>query len=540
MDVSRLTPPRRAVQPSGYITSMRRPGTSALGDATPEPTHNGFRFALIVTAAAWFALIAAVAIFGAVTMVSMITSRAAAEAMLVEGDELPEHMIVWSRVVEGEVAPDACTQAGRPEERGMTRIRMTEAFVAKLAASNPPAKDQCFWDAKMPGFGIAQKGRSGVTSYVVQWRERDGGASHRLVLARCCRITLDAARGLARTRFAEIAAGRNPIAERKAFREVPLFSEFVAAYLATPAWLDKAPSTRCSDRGRINHALLPALGRLRLTEITQARVETLHRDLCSVSGATVLATKAGASKKVRRGGPGGARATIRLLSGMMAIAIRQKLISTNPCVGVEIGTDGKRTAIPDAGAYARLWNVLEELRATGGTMAKACDVVALIALTGARKSEVRLLRWRHLDLEARAITLPAAEHKSGRRTGKVRTIALSDAAIAILAVYTRGLPDALVFHGGGRADVAVDLARPWVKIKAAAGLPADICLHSLRHGVGSLLGDAGMSELQIASVLGHSSTRTTARYCHAGDAARGVLAQRAAELVRPFKLHAVG
>jgi integrase len=223
---------------------------------------------------------------------------------------------------------------------------------------------------------------------------------------------------------------------------------------------------------------------------------------------------------------------------MMALAVRQKLISSNPCGSVEIGTDGKRTAIPSSADYSRLWSALETMRAAGGTMAHACDVVALIALTGARKSEIRLLRWRHLDLEAREIRLPANEHKAGHRTGKVRTIALSDAAVAILAGCDRGLPDALVFPGGS-ARVAVDLSRPWKRIAKAAELPADISLHSLRHGIGSTLRNAGSSLLEIASVLGHASVRTAERYAHAGDLERGVLAQKAADLVRPVRLRAV-
>lgn len=420
----------------------------------------------------------------------------------------------------------------------MPRVRLTQAFTDRLLTTKPPARDVIHWCARMPGFGIVVKARSGVASFVIQWRDRDTGSSHRLVLARTSKVTLAAAREIARTRFAEIAAGKNPIAERRDFRAVPTFGGFVATYLASPAWTAKAPSTRRSDQGRLERYLLPALGRLRLTAITSDIVATLHRDLCHTGRVEALARRGGATKATRRGGAGGARATLRFLQSLLGTAVKQRMIVVNPAHGLELGSDGRRTAIPDAEAYGRLWAALEALRAAGGTMASACDVIGLIGLTGARKSEIRLLRWRHVDLEARELRLPASEHKGGRRTGVERVIALSDAAMAILAAHRRGLPDAFVFPG--IAGSPVDLARPWKRIAAAAGLAPTITLHSLRHGIGSVLADAGMSALQVATALGHASSRTSERYCHVVGDARAVLAQRAAELVRPAKLRAVG
>ena len=56
-------------------------------------------------------------------------------------------------------------------------------------------------------------------------------------------------------------------------------------------------------------------------------------------------------------------------------------------------------------------------------MQRACDCISLIALTGARRGEIKNLCWRHVDLEGRRITLSKEEHKAGRKTGKSRVIA---------------------------------------------------------------------------------------------------------------------
>ena len=128
-------------------------------------------------------------------------------------------------------------------------------------------------------------------------------------------------------------------------------------------------------------------------------------------------------------------------------------------------------------------------------MRRACDCIALIALTGARRGEIQHLRWRHVDLDGRRMILPPDEHKAGRKTGKTRVIGLPADAVAILAGYLPEEgdppdPDALVFSGL-RPDVPVALQKPWERIAEEAKLPSSITLHSLRHGVGTLLAAQG-------------------------------------------------
>ncbi len=69
----------------------------------------------------------------------------------------------------------------------------------------------------------------------------------------------------------------------------------------------------------------------------------------------------------------------------------------------------------------------------------------------------------------------------------------------------------------------------WYKLTKAAGLPG-LRFHDLRHTAGSLGHMAGLTQRQIADMLGHSNMATTERYLHgyAGDAASAadVVAQR--------------
>lgn len=422
----------------------------------------------------------------------------------------------------------------------MPVVKLTQRLVDDLLGAEAPPRDVFYWHDRMAGFGAKHKAGSGRVSWVIQWRDPKSGNSHRLALGDAAKVKLDRARAAAETRFGDIAGGKNPLTQRASYREAPSFDKLADDYLASDVWKVKAPSTKVNDAGRIAVYLRPALGAKKLVDITDTDVRRLLRELSDPAGATALATKAGKTKATPRGGEGGARRTIRLLKAMFAFAIDEKLLTSNPADGVKLGTDGERDTVPDDLAYNRFWTALDELRPTSWTMARACDVFAICALTGARRGEVQRLRWRQLDLEGRRIVLAAGEHKAGYKTRQSRVISLPDDAVAILSGYTRGeaRPDDLVFHGL-KLNQPVALQRPWERVAEVAALPPEITPHTLRHGLGTALAAAGMAAPQIASVLGHKQWRTSERYVHAVDRARAAAAQAGAELVRPKKLRAV-
>jgi integrase len=420
----------------------------------------------------------------------------------------------------------------------MAVSKLTQRFVDDLLGAEPPDKDAFYWSERMPGFGAKHKATSGGVSFVMQWRDRRTGQSHRLALGDARQVKLDVARKLAEERFAEIAAGRNPMAEKRLARAAPTFQALVEVYLASPAWQRKAPSTRTADEARIASFLLPALGSRKVADLTLADMRKLHRDLCDPAKAQALARAAGPTRNIRRGGEGGARRTMRLLKAILSFAVEEFELPENPAARLKLGTDGTRDAVLDEEAYGRLWSAIEKLRTMSYTMQRACDCIAVLALTGARRSEIRQLRWRHVDLDGRRITLPRDEHKAGRKTGRSRVIALPDEAVAILAGYPHGEPDALIFSGQ-RFTRPVALDDPWELISEEAELPPEITLHSLRHGVGTLLAAEGLAAPQIAMALGHAQWRTSERYVHVVDRARDELARKTAALVRPKKLRPV-
>jgi integrase len=425
----------------------------------------------------------------------------------------------------------------------MPVLKLTQRIVDDLVAAQPEARDVFYWDERMPGFAAKRKGGSGSVSFVVQWRDKKSGRSHRLALGDARKVSLDRARKAAKTRFEQIAAGDNPVQARRQYRESLTFAELVARYYKSEEWKRKSETTKKGDAYRLDHALIPFFAGKRITDITEEDTGRCWAALADPVEAAALAAKAGATRKVPRGGETGSRRTMRLLRALFAWAMRKKLMAANPASGLSLGVDSERESFLDEASYIRLWDAIERLRGQRTAMMVALDAIAIMAITGARKSEIQHLRWRHLDLEGRRIMLPPNEHKGGRKSRKLRIIPLADDAVAILSRYVGDEPkaherDDYVFEGE-RPGIPVMVQRPWNRLKKAAELPDVITLHSLRHSVGSHLAMNGMTTWQVAKQLGHAQTRTAERYSHAADRALAELADKAAALVRPRKLRAV-
>jgi integrase len=102
---------------------------------------------------------------------------------------------------------------------------------------------------------------------------------------------------------------------------------------------------------------------------------------------------------------------------------------------------------------------------------------------------------------------------------------LGPAALALLSDAPRleGNPHVIPGHRtGGRL---VGLQKPWVRIRARAGL-ADLRLHDLRHTFASYGAAAGLGLPVLGAILGHRSHATTARYTHFADDPRQAGAAR--------------
>ena len=134
---------------------------------------------------------------------------------------------------------------------------------------------------------------------------------------------------------------------------------------------------------------------------------------------------------------------------------------------------------------------------------------ALIVLgfhTGLRVGNLLELRWRDIDLEARTVSVAVTKN------GRPHLAALTDRALEELNKLPKGAPTELVFKSY-RSDRPFNYQSVWAKACKEAGFEGRT-FHWLRHGCGSALAAAGVSQAQIMQVMGHRTLVASARYMH--------------------------
>lgn len=393
-------------------------------------------------------------------------------------------------------------------------------------SAKPGEKSRIIWDSEIKGFGLLVL-PSGTKSYIYQYRNQYG-ISRRITVGRHGILTAEEARKAVQKEAAAVTVDRRDVVqERKAKRNAKTAGELFDAYLASAKFAEKAESTRLVDRGRIERHLRPLLGDKVLETL---KPEDIRRTFTAIRDGRTAATIKTKSRglAVVKGGEGTARMAVRLLKAMFAWAVHEGIATNNPADGIgadTIGTDGERDVILTGEQYQAMFAELEKLEQQREIRSETADAIRVIALTGARRSEITKLTWQHVDLKRGVIALPPRGHKTGRKTGKPRIIALPTAAQAIIAKQEKGAPDSLVFAPAWGEGI-ISLNKPWRVVRTAAGLPEDIGLHGLRHALASTMAVQGAQAAEIMAALGHRQLSTAQRYIHFAQDARVALLEK--------------
>jgi integrase len=393
------------------------------------------------------------------------------------------------------------------EGHAMPRGRITKRAVDALQC--PADRDRDFlWDDALAGFGVAAF-PSGRKAYVAQYRQN--GRSRRVTIGDHGRLTPDEARSQAKTILGAVETGADPIAEKRAAREVRTFgavaNDFLALHVAT-----KRKSRTGEFYGQLLRTYVtPVFGSKRIIDVSRSDVARMHGKFQS------------SPYQVNR--------ALAFVSAVWNWAAKQGevALSDNPAKGIERYPEHKRERFLTGDELSRLGAALEEGEAIGlpyevdDTQPKskhapkadkrrvkldpfAVAAIRLLILTGARVREILDAQWQQVDIERGVIFL--ADSKTGKKT-----IYLSAAALAVLARLPRIVGNPHIIAGANDGAPRADLQRPWAAVKRAAGLEG-VRLHDLRHSFASIGAGASMGLPIIGKLLGHSQASTTHRYAH--------------------------
>ena len=326
----------------------------------------------------------------------------------------------------------------------------------------------------------------GARIYVLQYKF--GRRTRRCTIGRHgADVTVDEARRAARQLRGAVAAGQDPAGARAIGRAMPTLSKFAERYMAEHAAAKKKASSVAADERNLRNHVLPALGALKLDEISRADVARFH---------------AGMVDK-----PGAANRCLALLSKMFNLAEKWGLRpdGSNPTRHVDKFRERKIERYLSEAELARLGAVLAEAEAAGENR-YAIAAVRLLIFTGCRRDEVLSLKWEHVDFDYAVLRLP--DSKTG-----AKLVPLGAPALEVLSRLPRIDDNPYVLPGARAGAHLVNLSKPWRRLRAQAEIE-DERLHDLRHGFASVGAALGESLTVIGALLGHQSTATTARYSH--------------------------
>jgi integrase len=342
-------------------------------------------------------------------------------------------------------------------------------------------------------------------------------------------MSLDALRSAARAVLAIVDAGGDPAAERAARRAVWTVKDLWENYRASPDFARRTRETQAAITSGFTSHILPRLGARLITAIDVPMVRRLMH--------AVTTDVRTFRRNLRLGGAGAARKTAETLSATLSWAVAEGQLERNPLRGsLRIGSGGMREAvITTPEEYARLFKAMDTLVAEGRLRPPVRAFIVCAALTGARRSELQTLTWAQVDLAGRRITLSDSKGSKLAKRGGLRSEAMSlpPLAVAALTAITpeHALPGDLVFPPtqGKRICLTWD----WRRVRAAADLPPDLALHSLRHSLGTNAVLAGLSAPEVQAMLRHRNISTSAKYIHLADQHRARLQDRVVATLLP-------
>lgn len=249
----------------------------------------------------------------------------------------------------------------------------------------------------------------------------------------------------------------------------------------------------------VRRVIVPRIGDLRLAEATPGRLQAFFTAV------------------TKDHGPGTAKTTRSVLSGILGMAVRADALRANPVAQVAAirrGASRASTALQLESVPTFIHAVTNdpELRRLD-----VGDLLAFMVMSGCRIGEALALTWERVDLAAAKVTFDATvvrvpgkgllHQQHGKTAASTRTISIPAQAVTLLEHRDRIASVVLPSVAGVLRD-PIDAESVWRRNRDRLGY-SSYTSHSLRKTTATALDVAGMSARAIAEYLGHSKPSLT-------------------------------
>ena len=320
------------------------------------------------------------------------------------------------------------------------------------------------------------------------------GRERRITIGSCGDWSTTDARAEAKRLRHVVDQGGDPLGDVQDARAAPSVDQLADRFES-----EHLPRKRASTAGDYKSMLVrhirPALGHLKVAEVTFSDVDALHR------------------KITKSGSPYAGNRVVALLSKMFSSAMRWNMCESNPAKGIERNLEQHRRRYLSGDELARLVAALAAHPDTAGGQHRQAVVVDRRA--GAAKCW--RMRWDDVDLTAGVWSKPPSstkqkDHHEAQLSAPARQL-LSEIREQQVARNPKKPLGEYVFPGPGKNGHVVDIKKSWRQLCRVAKITA-LRLHDLRHSFASQAISGGASLPLVGALLGHASPTTTARYAH--------------------------
>jgi integrase len=264
---------------------------------------------------------------------------------------------------------------------------------------------------------------------------------------------------------------------------------------------DRSPLTLQAYRQRLDRQILPALGRIRMRELSTGTVERFLRAVESRHGAAL------------------AKTTRNVLSNICSFAARHDAIDRNPVRETSSISVKPKKGLPRALTIAQLRQLLAMVSYDEQAIARDLpDLVAFLASTGTRIGEALALEWTAFDFGTSTVEIGATviRIKGGGLVAKPRPkteaeyrgLVIPSWCAERFASRKEGSTSAYVFPS--TAGTLRDPSNVIHQLRDAfitAGF--DITPHTIRKTVATAMKNAGLMSIAVADQLGHADVGVT-------------------------------
>jgi integrase len=383
--------------------------------------------------------------------------------------------------------------------------------VSTMKLAKPEDGEYVVWDTELKGFGLRVR-PSGKRTWFVQ--KRVNQKERKFTIGDTSLFGPDAARRKAGEILQSIAAGNDPAVERaEAKRKAATVADLLDMWMEDHVKPSCGARTIDEYRSKIDLHLTPHIGKIAVTSLSNSDVKSMMQKMSSRPTTANRAYEA-------------LRACFRWAGEFEHIDPDSV---DRPFRSVKRNRLRQRKAYIKAAELALILAAIDEHEKPGDAAKSGCDAIKVLALSGARRDEIRTACWRHFYGDRIVLT----EHKTDEYDDE-RTILLTAAASEI--IERRRKPEAgrddPIFAGRDRlASRRLPVSKQyiqklWRRILSTAvenGFTrlaeieerwGSLHIHDLRHSFASIGLASDLNLAQIGELLGHRNAATTARYAH--------------------------